>query len=190
MAMNRLYRPQSGKFGAAFARIAVCATLSVSAVARPSGGPDGNIESLKAAYIYNFSKYVTWPPSAFSSGSSPIVVGVIGDEGVQSALDAIVRDKEVGGRRFQVREGDWKSVGQCQILFVGSGEEEASSKLPKLKGKPVLIITEAPGMTRYGSIINLRVDGGKLRFEIDSDSARAAGLSISSRLLSLAKSAG
>ncbi len=143
-------------------------------------------QSVKAAFIYNFTKYVTWPAKAFDSGSSPIVIGIVGQDSLGGALEVAVNGKTVEGRPLVVRHLHWgQDLTGCHVLFVPGGEQENAAALKSLAGKPILIVGESSGFTHRAGIINFVIQSSRVRFEINDRAAKDRGLSISSKLLSL-----
>lgn len=170
----------------AVARIALCAILPALAALCPSQTVE---QKVKAAFLYNFAKYVEWPASAFDGGSSPIVIDVVGSEPYADALAAVVEGKTVNGRRLVVHNVRWSDdLSTCQELFVPSSEMAGAARLQTLRGKPVLVVGETPGFARKSGAINFTIDGNRVRFEINESLATQDGLAISSKLLSLGKS--
>jgi len=145
---------------------------------------------LKAAYLFNFAKFVEWPTGAFAQATSPMVIGVLGDNPFGGDLERTIHGKSINDHPMQVRAvqslGDAK---QCHILFISPSEKK---RLPEivaaLRGVPVLTVGESEGFPEAGGMINFVLEGNKIRFQINNDAARNAGLKISSKLLSLAQS--
>jgi hypothetical protein len=144
---------------------------------------------VKVAFIYNFAKFVEWPPKTFEGSSSPIVIGIVGRDPFNSTIDAAVKGRHVNGRPFAVKRLKWGSeMKNCHILFVSSSEKDKVKELPDLlKGAPVLTVGETTGFAKCGGIINFVMENDSVRFEINVETAKRAHLTISSRLLSLAK---
>lgn len=153
-----------------------------------SGQSVQNEYDVKAAFIYNFTKYIEWPPSALP-GNTPIVIGIVGRDPFGRSLDELLHGKTVSGRSFRVRRLTWtdEEISGCHVLFVTAGASDPA-RLSKLRGRPVLTIGESPGFTSKGGIINFVIEGGRVRFDVNPDLANAAGIQISSKLLSLARS--
>jgi hypothetical protein len=145
--------------------------------------------SVKAAFIYNFTKFVTWPADAFPSPNSPIVISIVGTDTLDGELENVVEGKEVGDRPFVIRHISWKDAENCNVLFVPTPESDHQAAIAKLKSHHVLVIGDSPGFIHKGGMINLVLEGTRVRFEISAQNAKEAGITISSRLLSLAKSA-
>jgi hypothetical protein len=147
---------------------------------------------IKAGFIYNFAKLVEWPTTAFAQPDSPIVIGILGNDPFGATLDRIVADKKIDGRGFAVKRVKWskdlRELKDCNILFVSSSEKEhVDSVVDGMKGLPILTIGDAPGFAKRGGIINFTLEDNKVRFEVNVEAAKHADLSISSRLLTLAK---
>jgi len=144
---------------------------------------------VKAAFLYNFAKFVEWPPQVFSSAAEPISICVLGPDPFGATLRETVSGKDVSGRPFLVRPlQDVRQVAGCRILFVSSSERGVlSSILAGTKTTGVLTVGETESFLRQGGIINFKIDGGKVRFAINLDAAQQAGIRVSSKLLSLAE---
>jgi hypothetical protein len=150
---------------------------------------------IKAGFIYNFANLVQWPASSFSQADSPIVIGIVGEDHFGTTLDRVLQGKKVNGRPFAIKRFHATSqlqkasdVKECQILYVSSSEmAHLGEVLQLVKGSPVLTIGEMPGFAKSGGMINLVVEDNRVRFEVNVDAAKEADLSISSRLLALAR---
>jgi hypothetical protein len=144
---------------------------------------------VKAAFLYNFAKFVEWPAEEFKTPRDPIVVCVLGHNPFGSSLEDVIRGKSIDGRAFAFRQvSNAEQAGACQILFVGSEDEKRFRSLVRgLKPAGILIVGEMQGFAADGGIINFKLDGDRVRFQINVDAADRAQLHISSKLLSLAE---
>ena len=144
---------------------------------------------IKAGYIYNFAKLVEWPATAFAQPDSPIVIGIVGNDPFGPIIDKVLEGKKVNGHSFLIKRlKPTADVKECQILFIGSSlGPHVADTIRLTRGTPVLTISEIPGFADRGGIINLTLEQNKVRFEVNVDAAKEADLSISSRLLVLAK---
>jgi hypothetical protein len=142
---------------------------------------------VKAAFLPRFARYVTWPPSAAPSGSSPYVLCVIGGDPFGGGLDSSARSQSVDGRKIVVRHLDSAAnAGQCHLAYVtGSRSQSVRQILAALHGKPVLTVTDSHNGGDRG-MIHFAVVDGRVRFYIDEAEASSDGIAISSRLLALA----
>jgi YfiR/HmsC-like len=144
---------------------------------------------VKAAFLYNFAKFVEWPPQAFRDASVPIVICVLGQNPFGRSLEEAVDGKIVEDRRLVVRQfADVRQVSGCHILFVSSSERKSLRViLGDLKDSGVLTVGETDGFTAEGGVISLQLEGDRVRFEINLEAAARQKLRISSKLLSLAR---
>ena len=143
---------------------------------------------VKAAYLYNFAKFVEWPADAFASPTAPMVIGVYGIDPFGPTLDNLLRDKKVAGRSFQVRRSTRiQELRNSHILFVGEGQDAPSALIRTLAGASVLTVGQSPDFLRDGGIVLFQIEDGRVVFSIDSAAAAKAHLSISSQLLRLSR---
>jgi len=144
---------------------------------------------VKAAFLYNFAKFVEWPPGTFSSPSDPIGICIAGVNPFGSTLDTMVQGKKMGERVFAVRRiPDTQQAKECQILFIGGTEwKRLRSLLDALKGAAILTVGETDDFTAAGGMIAFQLAGPRVRIQIDLETAEHSRLKISSKLLSLAQ---
>jgi hypothetical protein len=154
------------------------------------GSPQHSIAEyqVKAAFLFNFAKFVQWPVGTFQSSNDPIAICVLGQDPFGGSLEAIVAGRAIEGRFLIVRFlSSIKEVAGCQVLFISSAENKrAPPMLAEIKTLGLLTIGESDGACKDGVIINFKLDGGKVRFEINVQTAERENLRISSRLLNLA----
>jgi hypothetical protein len=142
---------------------------------------------VKAAFLYNFTKFVEWPSWAFHDDRSTVRLCVLGDDPFGDSLQEIAGG-EVAGRRVTVlRTRSMGAPAGCQILFISRSERlRLAVILREVRDAPVLTVGDMGGFLEHGGIVNFVLDGSKVRFEISQEAAQRAGLRISSRLLRLA----
>jgi hypothetical protein len=143
---------------------------------------------VKAAFLYNFAKFVEWPSGTLGS-SSPIAICVLGQNPFGRVLEDTVSGKTVDGKAFVVRRISEAKAGPfCQILFVSASERARfGAILGELRTGGVLTVGESDGFIEEGGIVNLKLDDGKIQIQINLNAAEHAGVRISSKLLSLAQ---
>ena len=143
---------------------------------------------LKAAFLFNFAKFVEWPESAFAGDRAPLTICVYGDDPFGSTLDGVVQNERVGERTLLVQRPDsLDDLGGCHVLFVSRSEKDRlGGVMSQIKGKPVLTVSDTDGFLRAGGIINFILESSKVRFLIDQEAAERSGLKISSKLMRLA----
>jgi hypothetical protein len=147
---------------------------------------------IKAGFIYNFAKFVEWPAAAFAQPDSPIVIGILGTDPFGNLIDRIVENKKIGARGLVVKRLKWstdlKDLQECKILFVGASEKAHLDDLVQIvKSLPILTVGETPGFAERGGVIRFVLEDNRVRFEINVEAAHQADLTISSRLLTLAR---
>jgi hypothetical protein len=150
---------------------------------------DFNEYQVKAAFLYNFAKFVDWPAQSFKGPNAPIAICIVGQNPFGTMLEDTVNGKALEGRPFVVRTiSDVQQAGGCHILFVSSSERKhVQPILESIRTPGVLTVGETEGFAAKGGIINFKLDGGRVRFEINVDAAAKEGLQIRSNLLSLAQ---
>ncbi len=143
---------------------------------------------VKAVFLYNFAKFTKWPSGTYADASAPLVICVLGKDAFGKALDSLA-GKRINSRPVAVsRLAGVEEARQCQVVFISESEEErVPGIVGYLAGRPVLTVCNAPSCTRFRGIIHLKAVAQKIRFAIDIDCARTAGLKLSSKLLALAE---
>jgi hypothetical protein len=141
---------------------------------------------VKAAFIYNFIKFVHWPSATFEAADE-LVLCVFGDA-LQGPLERIAAGKKAQDKRLSVRTlSDPHDAESCHVLFISSAHEaQLGSILDAIRGRPVLTVGEIERFALRGGIIGVFVSEHRVRFEINAENADRAGLQISSQLLKLA----
>lgn len=144
---------------------------------------------VKAAFLFNFAKFVEWPAQAFVSAGSPIEICVLGPNPFGSSLNRAVQGKTVGHRALVIREvRNAQQACACHIVFVSAaGWTGSRAVLGDIKKCFTLTVGETGEFIDSGGMINLRLEDARVRVEINPDAAERAGLRISSKLLSLAE---
>jgi hypothetical protein len=144
---------------------------------------------VKAAFVYNFAKFVEWPAGTFQGPTEPIAICVLGQDPFGRSLEDTVAGRMVVGRTLVVRHiSNVKQIVHCHILFIGSSENKLLlPALAGVKASGTLTIGESDAPGPDGTVIIFRLQNGKVRFDINVDAAESEKLRISSRLLSLAR---
>jgi hypothetical protein len=142
---------------------------------------------VKAAFLLNFTKFIEWPAAAFANAQSPITICILGRDPFGSVLDEIVQGETVNARRIAVqRINGPPGPRTCQVTFVGGLEKEAPQFIRDI-GPGVLTVGEGDRFLRDGGMVALVVDNRRVRFDINQGAAVNAGLTLSSQLLSVAR---
>jgi hypothetical protein len=149
---------------------------------------------VKAAFLYNFIKFVEWPEDANPDVSIPITIGIVGEDKFGTAFDEItsrkVKDRSIVIKRFadftanETKEG----LPKCHLVFISASQKQHAKEIAALLRKqPVLMVGESEGFLEAGGDVNFIMQDGKVCFEINADNADESNLKIASQLLRLAK---
>lgn len=140
---------------------------------------------VKAVFLFNFAQFVEWPARAFAEPPDPLVIGILGDDPFGSYLDDLVHDEMIGRRPVTVRRyRRVEEIAACHILFISRSEATALEKiLGGLKNRSVLTVGDAEDFSRHGGMVRFATENGKIRLRIDVEAAKAAELTISSKIL-------
>jgi hypothetical protein len=145
---------------------------------------------IKAAYLYNFAKFVEWPSRCFTNNHAPLVIGVFGPNPFGEELQAIASKHQIDGRPIVIQPVATvaAAAGVHLLFFSAQDDDRVAGALSALKGASVLTVGESDQFAAAGGVINLVRDTNKVRFEINALAAEQQGLKISAQLLKLAKS--
>jgi len=156
------------------------------APALPRGAEQATDAAVKAAFLFNFTKFTDWP--ALAQGA-PLVACVVGDEGVAAALVEIVGVHTVAGHRLVLGPShDSRTWRACHLLFIAELQMRRSADaLAGVTTLPVLTVSDTKGFARSSGIIELYANAGQLHFAINVAAAERSGLRLGSQLLSLAR---
>lgn len=147
-----------------------------------------NEPHVKAAFVFNFVKFVEWPAGAFNDDGAPIIVGVVGEDSTSSAIGQTINGKTANGRRLLIKRfPNFKAITHCHILFISTTQKDNIRQILAAVGPGVLTVGETERFAEVGGIINFTIIDNKLRFEINPAAAERSGLRISAKLLSLAR---
>jgi len=176
---------------------------SITAKAEGNAGSTQEYQ-IKAAFLYNFVRFVDWPNEQTADGNEPISIGIVGNDPFGNAFESL-KDKTVKGRKVIINrfrsfadleksdsqnesQKQIEAIRRCHLLFISSSEKSKMNEIIKLlNSSPVLTIGETCGLLKAGGIIRLLMEDKKVRFEINLDAAERVNLKVSSQLLRLAK---
>jgi len=144
--------------------------------------------AVKATYLYKFGPFVEWPVAALPMPTSPVNLCVIGDDPFGKALDQAVAGQHIGEHPISVRRiAQASKESGCQIMYFSErGSQLISEQLARLQNQPVLTVTDGADEEQSRGIVNFFIQDGRVRFDIDERAAARSGLTISSKLLSIA----
>jgi hypothetical protein len=141
---------------------------------------------VKAAFLLNFTRFVEWPATSFASPDAPLVICMAGEDPFGPAIDQIVEGESVNGHRIIVERIRSDQQKLCHVLYTANTRNLVST-LPAA-GPGVLTVGEGSEFTQQGGIIAFVLDNRHVRFDVNLKAAATAGLKLSSKLLSVARS--
>jgi hypothetical protein len=158
---------------------------------RAAGGASLEYQ-VKAAFLYNFAKFVEWPPDAFATPDTPVGLCIMGSDPFGPDLDAIAGHQRVNGRPLSVRRlAESQPTSGCHILYLGITERHRlATVLQGLNGAPILTVGEDEDFTQMGGGLRFFLFENRVRFEINLDATNKARLKLSAKLLALARVVG
>jgi YfiR/HmsC-like len=168
-----------------FAAILSCSLLVPSLRAQQ---PKASEFQVKAAYLYNFGRFVQWPDESGADRNESFEICVLGTDPFGQALDATLAGGTIGGKSVAAKRiTKPQDVDSCRILFISSSEEShLKEDLAALDKTRVLTVSDIPRFSERGGMIGFILDGNRVRFDVNLDSAQGAGLTLSSELLKVA----
>lgn len=137
---------------------------------------------IKAAYLYNFTKFVDWPQNS----TKVIKICVVGDTGVSKILEELAA-KQGDKKEFSIQPTSKSEIESCDILYISGSDREVKSTLELVKEHDILTVSDHDRFDEQGGIVTLFSESGKIRFTINLNAAKKTNLKISSKLLELAK---
>ncbi len=166
-------------------RMAMLGLVSSAVLSAALQAPVIGEYKIKAVFLFNFAEFVEWPADSFPSGSSPLVIGIVGDDPFGSYLDEAVKGETINNRTIVIqRYGSAEEVSACQILFVSrSKSDRVDGVLDRLRGRPILTVSDMDNFTQHGGMIWFVMENNKVRLRINVRAIKGANLTISSKLL-------
>ncbi len=176
-----------GRGAASLLVLALCVAL-LGAIAPATGQGLSEVE-VQAGFVYNFARFVEWPPDAHPAKDAPFVIAVLGDPELARALESGLAGKRLRGHPVRVVETrELADLDGAHVAWIGEGwAVRLPEVLRRLGDRPVLTVSAIPGFSGRGGIIELYRAGNRFRFSIDEAEAARRRLRLSSRLLSLAR---
>jgi len=186
-ALGRAPRWQVGRVHAVAHAALVTLFCLLLAIPGVDAQPRPTDYQVKAAYLYNFGRFVEWPPAALAAKDS-FTVCVMGQDPFGATLDTTLAGETIGGKSVVARRiSDVRESAGCQILFLSSSESDRlKDVLSSLDKTGVLTVSDIPQFSQHGGMIEFVLQSNRVRFEVNLAAARSAGLTLSSELLKVA----
>lgn len=171
------------------ARSLAAAALAVCLAGAPAGAEQRTStaeDDIKAAFLFNFTKFVEWPAT---DRSRPFRICTVAEPAFGTAVDRTITGETAGGRPIEhVTPPTPAAARTCHILFVGRRETDRLERwLAAVRGAPMLLVGESRAAWDRGAHINFVVDENRVKFDVNPDAASRAGLTVSSKLLRVAR---
>ena len=169
-----------------FGPVAVLAGLVLASILHAQSAPPSEYQ-VKAAYIYNFGKFVDWPAEVMSLDNS-FNICVLGHNPFDETFGATIAGESIQGKKVAVKiVSRAQDATGCHILFISSSEEARLKEIfAVLERASVLTVSDMPQFTRRGGMIQFVTEANRVRFEVNLTSAERTGLTLSSQLLKVA----
>ena len=181
-------RPRSRCYAVVFC-VAALLCLGTPAFTDPASDSAKTLEyRIKAAFLYNFARFVEWPQED-ARNEHKLVIGVLGKDPFGPILDETVRGKKARGRPLEIKRlSNADDTASCDLVFVSSSERRRiETLLTALNGAKVLTVGETPNFLDKGGMINFVIENERVRIDLNLGTTRAAGLSVSSQLIRVAR---
>lgn len=163
--------------------------MAALALSPPIGAQRGEYSEyqVKAAFLINFAKFTDWPEDALEK-SDTFKIGILGNDPFGDEIDRVVRRQKLKDKSVEVlRSKSLDDLKECHILFISSSERRHQEEIIKeIRDLNILTVGETDQHARIGGIVRFKIQGGKVRFDINVKAAERANLKISSKLLGLA----
>ncbi|HYH45974.1 MAG TPA: YfiR family protein [Thermoanaerobaculia bacterium] len=171
--------------------LSLVALLALTLGAREAAAQSGSYQEheVKAAFLYNFAKFVEWPAASFPDATAPLTLCIHGPDPFGPFLDRLVQGERVGRRPLVIeRSRPVERLRGCHVLFVaGSEHERYGELLDGLEGASVLTVGDRPGFLTAGGLFRFLLVDGKVRFEANLPAIERSSLTVSSKLLRVAR---
>ena len=141
-----------------------------------------------AVFLFNFTQFTEWPPSAFTSAEAPLVIGIIGHDPFGKFLQETISEEKVQGHPLEIKRFKAiEDVKNCHVLYISERDQAKVIELiARVKGQPTLTVSDCFDFCRLGGMIGFYKKKNKIKLQVNPSAAQDAGLVISSKLLRVA----
>ena len=182
---SRCLRASPPRSAALLAPFVILVAFAIGASSASAQASRFNERDVKAVFLFNFAQFVDWPAAAFTDERAPLVIGVLGEDPFGTTLDEVVKGEVVKNRSLVVqRFRRVEDITTCHILFVGPSEVTRQTQtVAALRGRAILTVGETENFATGGGMIRFLTEQNRIRLRVNLGAVRAAGLTISSKLL-------
>ncbi|MBL8052101.1 MAG: YfiR family protein [Nitrospira sp.] len=173
---------------AALITLVIILLLISSTAARAHAQDPSGEYLLKAAFLFNFAKFVEWPDSVFATGATPLMICILGSDPFRSSLDAIA-EKTIKGRALAIKRlRSIDEVKDCQMLYVSRNQlTQTAEILRALQQSPVLTVCDVEACAEEGVMLNMRMVENRVLLDMNLDAVQHTPLKVSSQLIKLTR---
>lgn len=182
---RRSRRPRSKSWSIETASLVLLPLILFLGVVAPALAQTLSESQVKAAYLFDFTRFISWPDSAFASPTSAFAICIAGDTPITALLSQATSGKAVSGRPISVRRIKRNEADRsCHVVFISVDEQRDSAAILRaLQGAHTLTVAEFDGFSASGGMINFFLQDSKVKFELNLAAATTAGLDVSSKLI-------
>ena len=167
---------------------AAAAALVLAGASLTAQRPETREDAIKAAFLYNFTKFIEWPQSAFPNATTPFTVCAFADTAFRKELESIMSEEQVQGRPITIAPPNTDDFRTCHLAYFSKADGDRYQKgLAAVRQAPVLTVGEGQRFLEQGGLVAFLLEHDRVRFAISKRAAEAAGLSVSSKLLRVAR---
>jgi len=143
---------------------------------------------VKAAYLYNFGRFIEWPSVVTTGKGGPFTICILGEDPFGATLDATLAGETIAGKNVVAKRiATTQESVNCQIVFLSAAEAGRLNKIMEgLDKEAVLTVSDMPQFAQRGGMIQFVLEGNRVRFEVNLTATQHAGLTLSSDLLKVA----
>lgn len=146
-----------------------------------------NESQVQAAYLYNFGKFVKWPNLAPANQSGDFTICVLGQDPFGSVLESTLNGQKVDGKPVVVKRlAHAQDASACHILSLSAAQHDLKDTLAAIDDHSVLTVSDMPDFSKHGGMIQFILEGDRVRFEVNLESAERCHLVFPSELLKVA----
>ena len=144
---------------------------------------------VKAAYLYQFGKFIEWPESSLVRTGNDFAICTIGKDPFGPVLDAMISGRSVQGKKAVAKRlAAVNDASTCNILFISTSEQSHVMEILRIvEGKGILTVADMSNFVSQGGMINFQMEQNRVRFEINMPAVERSNLKVSSQLLKVAK---
>ena len=162
--------------------------LALALAPGPAATAESSLTAVKAAFVFNFIKLVSWPEARLASGNAPVLVCALRGDEMEPALRQALTGKLAGSHPIEVETKDpGDNLTSCHVLYLGSGVGSRAALMSKVAGKGVLLVDEGLQFTWPDGMIRLFQEQNRMRFELNLEAFERSSLKVDPRLIRLAR---